>query len=193
MALLNAKLISEYNNFKLPYFALKNIDCNEVNSNNTKGAQGLLVAFICNHCPYVKAIIQDLVADAYDLKNLGINLVCINSNDSNNPKYSDDSFEHMQSFAKEHKFHFPYLIDETQSIAHKFDAVCTPDFFLFLKDKNGEYVLNYKGRLNNFTLGSGEQTSINMHNKERELLNYAKIAVHGPKPAMGCSIKWREK
>ena len=97
--------------------------------------------FICNHCPYVKAIIKDLVNDTNNLIKLGINSVAIMSNDTKN--YPEDSFENMKLFAEENSFNFPYLIDETQEVAKKYGAVCTPDFFGY----NGKNELQYRGRI----------------------------------------------
>ena len=97
--------------------------------------------FICNHCPYVKAVIDRIVRDANELKRYGINTVAISSNDV--AHYPEDSFDNMKRFAKEHGFTFPYLYDESQEVARAYDAVCTPDFFGF----NGKLELQYRGRL----------------------------------------------
>ena len=106
-----------------------------------RGEKGLLVVFICNHCPYVKAVIDRLVRDAQDLAALGIGTVAISSNDA--ATYPQDSFDNMKLFAKEHAFAFPYLYDEDQSVARAYGAVCTPDFFGFDADLG----LQYRGRL----------------------------------------------
>ena len=122
-------------------FKLKSVENTVLSLNDIKGKNGTLIMFICNHCPYVKAVIKDLVEDCKKLKDLGINSAAIMSNDTIN--YPDDSYENMVKFSVKHKFSFPYLIDETQEIAKKYDAVCTPDFFGYNKDLK----LNYRGRI----------------------------------------------
>lgn len=149
-----------------------------------QGENGLLIAFICNHCPYVKAIGDRFSADATVLQNAGINVVGINSNDFKN--YPDDSPENMTLFAKKHGFTFPYLVDETQSVAKEYGAVCTPDFFGF----NKAGVLQYRGRLDDARMEGGDQ-------RTPELLNAMELVAQtgkGPEqqlPSMGCSIKWK--
>ncbi len=165
-------------------FKLKSINGELLTLNDVKGDNGTLIMFICNHCPYVKAIIKELSDDCAKLKEDGINSVAIMSNDTKN--YPEDSFENMKKFADRHNFSFPYLIDETQEIAKKYDAVCTPDFFGY--NKNLE--LNYRGRIRELNdlkpVGSGDS----------ELLKSMKLIAktqQGPKeqyPSMGCSIKW---
>ena len=108
--------------FNLPSVDNKNIALNEIT-----GKDGTLIMFICNHCPYVKAVIKEIVEDVKYLENLGIKTAAIMSNDVKN--YPDDSFENMMSFSNIHDFTFPYLFDETQEVAKKYGAVCTPDFF----------------------------------------------------------------
>ena len=123
-------------------FKLKSIDNKLISLNDIKGEKATLIMFICNHCPYVKAVIKDLVKDCNNLKNDGVSTVAIMSNESKN--YPEDSFENMIKFAKENNFNtINYLIDETQEIAKKYDAVCTPDFFGYNKDLE----LQYRGRL----------------------------------------------
>lgn len=195
MILLQSKNIGFYKHpFELPSFNLKNIDEKMISEKDAILENGLLVCFICNHCPYVIAIIKDLVENAKILMNeLKIGVVGINSNDSINPKYAEDSFEKMKEFSRLNQFSFPYVIDETQEIAKKFSAVCTPDFFLFLKDKNsGKLTLNYKGRLNNFSyVPGGPETSEGFEEKKHELLEYVQAVLKKPFPSMGCSIKWK--
>ena len=149
-----------------------------------KGDNGTLVMFICNHCPYVKAVINDIVEDVKFLENLGIKSVAIMSNDVKN--YPDDSFENMISFSKIHNFSFPYLIDDTQKIAKDYDAVCTPDFFGY--NKNLE--LQYRGRIR-------ELKDLKPVTQGDSDLRTAMILVaksgKGPKnqiPSMVCNIKW---
>ena len=165
-------------------FELKSTEKKIISLDNIKGENGTLIMFICNHCPYVKAITKDIVEDCNEFKKIGINSIAISSNDTVN--YPEDSFENMIEFAKKNKFNFPYLIDETQEIAKAYDAVCTPDFFGY--NKNLE--LNYRGRIRELNdlkpVGSGES----------ELLRSMKLIAktqQGPKeqyPSMGCSIKW---
>lgn len=191
MVLLQANTLNHYSNFILPEFKLKNIDSKIIASGDLVGQQGILVAFICNHCPYVKAIIKDLVKDSVVLQEkFGITTVAINPNDF--IAYPEDSFENMGHFASQNNMHFPYLIDETQEIAKLFNAVCTPDFFLFIKNSNQEYALQYKGRLNNFVYTkNSDSTSENFCPKIPELLNYVECFLAKPMPSIGCSIKWK--
>ena len=148
------------------------------------GKNGLLIAFICNHCPYVKAIIERLVDDAAILQQSGVNTVAIMPNDYQN--YPEDSPENMIAFIDRHHIPFPYLIDETQQVAKTDEAVCTPDFF----GLNTHAKLHYRGRLDDAKMGSAD--------KRRPELLEAMIRVaktgQGPEhqiPSMGCSIKWR--
>ena len=135
-------------------FKLKSINGELLTLNDIRGDNGTLIMFICNHCPYVKAIIRELADDCAKLKEDGINSVAIMSNDTKN--YPEDSFENMKKFSERYNFSFPYLIDETQEIAKKYDAVCTPDFFGY--NKNLE--LNYRGRIRELNdlkpVGSGD-------------------------------------
>ena len=132
--------------WKAPNFELPTADGQSHKRDDLVGANGLLVAFICNHCPYVKAIIQNFVLDAQKLEQLGINTVAIMPNDF--VSHPADRPEKMLEFAKEHAFKFPYLVDEEQSVARAYDAVCTLDFFGF----NTNLELQYRGRLDNLTL-----------------------------------------
>jgi len=149
------------------------------------GPNGLLVVFICNHCPYVKAIASKLVRDAKDLEKLGIGMVAINSNDADT--YPADSFDNMVAFARQHGFPFPYLLDEDQSVARAYDAVCTPDFFGF----NSGFELQYRGRLDESRAQAG------VTGARRDLYEAMKQVAEtgtGPQeqiPSMGCSIKWK--
>ena len=123
-------------------FNLKSINNQLVSLEKIKGVNGTLIMFICNHCPYVKAIIKDLVEDCKNLKNDGINSVAIMSNDTKN--YPEDSFDKMKEFAKDNRFEdLDYLFDETQEVAKKYGAVCTPDFFGY----NNKLELQYRGRI----------------------------------------------
>ncbi len=155
-----------------------------VSLNNIRGKKGTLVMFICNHCPYVKAVIKDIVIDTTLLKKIGINSVAIMSNDINN--YPEDSFENMDKFAEEHNFNFPYLIDKDQKIAKSYGAVCTPDFFGF----NSNLQLQYRGRireLKELKPTSAGDSELNI------AMNLIAKTGEGPKnqnPSMGCNIKW---
>ena len=167
-------------------FKLKSIDNKLISLNDIVGEKATLIMFICNHCPYVKAVIKDLIKDCNDLKNDGINTIAIMSNDAKN--YPEDSFENMIKFAKENNFNtVNYLIDETQEIAKKYDAVCTPDFFGY--NKNLE--LQYRGRLrelkNLVPVRSGDSDLLKAM---RQIAETGK----GPEsqtPSAGCSIKWK--
>ena len=151
-----------------------------------KGPNGLLVVFICNHCPYVKAVIDRLVRDAGDLAERGIGTVAISSNDA--AGYPQDSFDNMKVFAREHGFPFPYLYDEDQSVARAYGAVCTPDFFGF----DGELGLQYRGRID-----ESRKVAAGMEVR-RDLFEAMKGVAEtgeGPReqiPSIGCSIKWKD-
>jgi len=142
--------------------------------------------FICNHCPYVKAINQKLVRDTRDLMALGINSVAIMSNDTD--AYPEDSFENMRRVAREQGYPFPYLIDETQEVARAYGAVCTPDFFGY----NADLKLQYRGRLDQ----SGRQPDVGEVRRELFLaMKQVAETGRGPKEqiaSIGCSLKWRE-
>ena len=167
-------------------FKLKSTEGRILSLTDIKGEKGTLIMFICNHCPYVKAITKDIVEDCKKLKDIGINSVAICANDAEN--YPEDSFENMIEFSKKNQFGFPYLIDETQEIARTYDAVCTPDFFGF--DRN--LILKYRGRID-----SGVMTSKQNNNIKRELFHaMIKIKDEGIAPtqqfnSIGCSIKWK--
>lgn len=164
-------------------FNLQNIDGSMISRDLIMGKNGLLVMFICNHCPYVKAILPRLVADCRELKMLGMNTVAIMSNDSK--EYHEDSFENMQKIATEMDFSFPYLLDKTQQIAKAYGAVCTPDFFGF----NSQGELQYRGRFD-------ESRKEAAPNSTRDLFNAMKqiaLTSQGPREqiaSIGCSIKW---
>jgi peroxiredoxin len=169
---------------KIKNFKLLNIDNEKYDLNSLAGEKGSLIMFICNHCPYVKAIIKKLVLTTQELKKNGINSIAIMPNDF--IKYPEDNFDNMKIFAKENRFNFPYLIDESQNVAKNFGAVCTPDFFGY----NQEGKLNYRGRI-------GEMNNLQFVNEKNELLE-AMIMIStknkGPEiqyPSAGCSIKWK--
>jgi peroxiredoxin len=166
-------------------FNLKGVDGNYYNLESLKGQNGLLVMFICNHCPYVKSIIHRIIRDTKELKDLGVNSVAIMSN--NPDEYKEDSFENMQKIATKMNFPFPYLIDETQEVARSYGAVCTPDFFGY----NSDLGLQYRGRLDE----SRKETIIDAKRDLFEAMKEVAISGNGPDeqiPSMGCSIKWFE-
>jgi peroxiredoxin len=150
-----------------------------------RGENGLLVMFICNHCPYVKAVTDRLVRDTNELKSLGINSVAIMSNDVND--YPEDSFDNMKQLAIQQQFSFPYLYDETQQVAQAYGAVCTPDFFGY----NSDLQLQYRGRLD---ASRKEAAASDVRRDLFEAMKQVAETGHGPEnqiPSMGCSIKWR--
>jgi peroxiredoxin len=172
------------NNFIAPSFNLLGIDGKYSKLEEIKGPKGLVVAFICNHCPYVKAIADKIAKEALELKKLGINFVGINSNDPIN--YPEDSFDKMKLFAEEHNYNFPYLFDESQEIAKAYGAVCTPDFFGF----NSDLLLLYRGRLDaagkNFIPEARRDLFLAMEKVSQDLPLDEKQY-----PSLGCSIKWK--
>lgn len=169
----------------VPDFCLDGIDGRSWSRDECMGEAGLLVMFICNHCPYVQAITEKLVRDTDELMSLGVGCVAIMPNDVE--AYPADSFENMQRFAREHDFKFPYLIDRDQSVAREFGAVCTPDFFGY----NADGELQYRGRLD----AAGRDADAGA--MERDLYQAMKqVAETGQGPeeqvaSMGCSIKWQ--
>lgn len=166
-------------------FSLKGTDGATWTLAKARGDKGLLVMFICNHCPYVKAITERLVRDTAELRQFGVNSIAIMANDP--AEYPEDSFENMLKVAEQFDFPFPYVIDETQDIARAYGAVCTPDFFGY----NAKMELQYRGRLD----ASRKETA--PEDARRDLFAAMKQVGqtgHGPKeqvPSMGCSIKWR--
>ena len=163
---------------------LKGVDGKLYTLDDVRGPKGTLVVFICNHCPYVRAVIRRLVEEVNALKAIGIGTIAIMPNDTQS--YPEDSFENMKKFAQAHGFTFPYVIDETQGVARAYDAQCTPDFFGF----NADDELQYRGRLD------ASRMSI-MLRARRELFEaMTQVAQTGRGPleqtaSMGCSIKWR--
>lgn len=167
-----------------PEFSLPGTDGKTYTLRDVRGPNGLLVMFICNHCPYVKAVRDRILRDAKELTAFGIGTVAISSNDPTD--YPEDSFDHMKRLAVELKLPFPYLYDETQAVAKAYGAVCTPDFFGY----NRELKLQYRGRLD-------ESRKEAVPHARRELFEAMKQIAqtgHGPRdqvPSMGCSIKWK--
>lgn len=165
-------------------FSLPGVDGKTWSLQDCRGENGLLVMFICNHCPYVKAIRDRIVRDTNGLAALGVNSVAIMSNDPS--LYEEDSFANMKVIAEQYQFSFPYLLDESQQVAKAYGAVCTPDFFGY----NGQLSLQYRGRLDASRKEAADATV------QRDLfLGMQQVAQsgQGPKqqiPSMGCSIKW---
>jgi peroxiredoxin len=165
-------------------FRLTGVDGTTYSLADVRGPKGTLVLFLCNHCPYVKGTIGRIVEEAKALKEIGVGMIGIMSNDPDD--YPEDSFDNMKAFARKHGFAFPYVIDETQEVARAYGAQCTPDFFGF----NAKDELQYRGRLD------ASRTSL-VPNARRELFEAMKqVAETGRGPeqqtaSMGCSIKWR--
>tara|TARA_Y100001970_G_C14082588_1_gene775552 strand:- start:155 stop:709 length:555 start_codon:yes stop_codon:yes gene_type:complete len=165
-------------------FELKSVNNEIIKLDDIRGENGTLIMFICNHCPYVKAVIKDIVEDCKNLEKLGIKSVAICSNDSIN--YPEDSFDKMIEFSKKHNFNFPYLIDETQKVAKDYNAVCTPDFFGY----NNQLKLQYRGRIRELKdlkpVNNGESDLLKAMKKIAE----TQIGPTEQIPSMGCNIKW---
>lgn len=183
MALL--KTPAKDTGFHAPDFSLKGTDGKIYTLNDCMGEKGLLVMFICNHCPYVKAVINRLVADCKVLQEKGIGCVAIMPNDTKS--YPADSFENMKVFAADHDFSFPYLVDETQEVANAYGAVCTPDIYGF--DAAG--LLQYRGRVD--SAGPNEAAPDTVRELREAMLQVIKTgrAPAEQYPSMGCSIKWK--
>jgi peroxiredoxin len=173
--------------WRAPDFALKGVDGRTHRLGDIAGEKGTLVVFMCNHCPYVKAILDRIVRDAADLKAYGINTVAIMPNDTD--AYPDDSFDNMKALAAQKNFPFPYLLDETQQTARAYNAVCTPDFYGFDADLG----LQYRGRLDESRRDTAPEGA------KRDLFEAMKRVAEtgrGPDtqiPSIGCSIKWRNE
>ncbi len=168
-------------------FALPGVDGKIWTLDQCKGEKGLLVMFICNHCPYVKAILDRLVRDTRELREYGVNSVAIMSNDPS--EYAEDSFENMKAIAERENFPFPYLMDETQEVARAYGAVCTPDFFGYNKDLE----LQYRGRLD---ASRKEAAPPDARRDLFEAMVQVARTGKGPQeqiPSMGCSIKWKDE
>jgi peroxiredoxin len=170
--------------WKAHEFSLKGVDGNTYSLADVRGPKGTLVVFICNHCPYVTASIDRIVCEAGALREIGVGTIAIMPNDT--LSHREDSFDNMKAFAARYRFTFPYVIDETQDVAHAYDAKCTPDFFGF----NAKDELQYRGRLD-----ASRMTPV--PGARRDLFEAMKeIAETGHGPAeqvssMGCSIKWK--
>jgi peroxiredoxin len=168
-------------------FDLPGVDGRRHTLASARGMKGLLVMFICNHCPYVKAVLDRIVRDTRELKKFGIGSIAIMSNDP--AEYPEDSWDNMVKLAQSHDFPFPYVLDETQEIARAYDAVCTPDFFGF----NSKLELQYRGRLD------ASRKEAAPADAPRDLFAAMKQVAqtgHGPREqiaGIGCSIKWKSE
>jgi peroxiredoxin len=172
--------------WKAPDFDLPGTDGRRYSVSEARGPNGLLVMFICNHCPYVKAVRERLVRDCRELREHGIGSIGIMSNDP--ADYPEDSFEQMKRVAEQFRFSFPYVLDETQDVARAYGAVCTPDFFGF----NRGLELQYRGRLD----ASRKETAVEARRDLFEAMLQVASSGQGPRdqvPSMGCSIKWKHR
>ena len=173
--------------WKAEPFKLLGVDDKFWTLDSAKGQNGLLVMFICNHCPYVKAILPRLINDFSELKKIGINSIAISSNDVLN--YPEDSFDEMKKLSVLHNFTFPYIFDESQSVAKSYNAICTPDFFGF----NRSLELQYRGRFDS----TGRSDSPPDDNKKdlfeaMKLISEIQIGPETQFSSIGCSLKWKE-
>ncbi len=169
---------------KMPDFNLLGVDENYWNLEKCMGEKGLVVLFICNHCPYVKSIQDKLVQDANAMQKFGVNTVAIMSNDVND--YPEDSFANMQLIAKQKNYPFPYLLDETQEVAKAYGAVCTPDVF----GLDNKATLHYRGRIDAAGRDDKQNLPRDLVNAMHELATTGQISSEQI-PSMGCSIKWK--
>jgi len=172
-------------NWPAPDFSLPGTDGKTYTLDDVKGENGTLVMFICNHCPYVLAVLDRILRDARELQELGVGIVAISANDVD--AYPQDSFENMAKLAQEQGFTFPYLYDESQDVARAYDAACTPDFFGF----NADLGLQYRGRLD---ASRKEAGPADLRRDLFEAMKQVAETGKGPEdqvPSMGCSIKWK--
>jgi peroxiredoxin len=169
-----------------PAFDLPGVDGQQWTLESARGPNGLVVMFVCNHCPYVKAVLDKIIRDARDLQALGIGVIAISANDPTD--YPEDSFDNMKRLARERQFPFPYVYDETQEVAKAYGAVCTPDFFGYGKDLK----LRYRGRLD----ASGRNPDPNARRELFEAMRQIATTGETPReqiPSVGCSIKWTKR
>jgi peroxiredoxin len=168
-----------------PDFALRDTDGNVVRRDDFRGAQGLLVMFICNHCPYVKHINPALVQLARDYMPRGLAILAISSNDA--AKYPDDGPAQMAQVKRDLGYPFPYLYDESQSVAKAYRAACTPDFFLF----DAQMCLVYRGQFDGSRPGNGKPVTAGDIRAAIDALLGARAIAEEQIPSVGCNIKWR--
>ena len=167
-----------------PFFDLPGIDGRRHTPDTARGPKGLLVMFLANHCPYVRAVAAKIARDTAALVPLGVGSIAIMSNDATS--YPEDSFDNMKLFAAQHRFGFPYVVDESQDVARAYDAVCTPEFFGF----DADLTLAYRGRLD----ASGRASDPNARRELFDAMSQVARTGRAPvdqTPAIGCSIKWR--
>lgn len=170
--------------WKAPAFTLPGTDGRDWSLTDIAGRKGTLIMFICNHCPYVKSVIDRIVSEAEALQAIGIGVAAISANDA--AEYPEDGFDNMRREALRHRFSFPYLFDETQAVAKAYGAICTPDFFGF----NAQLGLQYRGRLD----ASGCQAVPDARRELFEAMRQVAETGKGPDEqvaSMGCSIKWK--
>ena len=168
-----------------PGFTLPGADGQTYSLASFEGASALVIVFTCNHCPYAQAMEDRLIQIARDYENQGLKMVLINSNDASN--YPEDSFPNMQRRAKEKNFLFPYLYDESQSVARAYSAACTPDPFLF----DGDGKLVYRGRIDDNWKEPEKVTKQELREAIENVLAGRPVAAN-QMAAIGCSIKWKE-
>ena len=172
---------------KMPNFNLLGIDEKIYTNEMFNGKVGSLVMFICNHCPFVKHVNDEIVKLTNEIMDKNIAVIGINSNDSSQEKYAEDSIEKMREYAKNLAYNFPYVVDENQSAAKNFTAQCTPDFFLF----DSESTLVYRGQLDGSRPGNDIPTDgVSLRSAIDALLNNEE-PISDQLPSMGCNIKWK--
>lgn len=180
-------LQSAQNNLNTPAvnFNLKGTDSHYYSLEDFKDKEILVVIFMCNHCPYVKAVVDRFVKFQAKYKDKSVQLIAVNPNDASS--YPQDSYDNMVKFSSEHKLNFPYLVDETQETAGAYGAVCTPDIYLF--DSSRE--LKYRGRLDNNWKDENNVTHKDLEIVTDMILGGQSISKYEQVPSMGCSIKWK--
>ena len=172
---------------EMPKFNLLGIDGEMHSSDMFDGKKGSLVMFICNHCPFVKHVNEEIVNLSNEIMGNDIGVIGINSNDSTQEKYAEDSIDKMREYAENLGYNFPYVVDEDQSVAKNFTAQCTPDFFLFDSDRN----LIYRGQLDGSRPGNDVPTNGESLRSAIQALLNNEDPISEQLPSMGCNIKWR--
>ena len=172
---------------KMPSFNLLGIDSEMYSNEIFDGKKGSLVMFICNHCPFVKHVNEEIVNLSNEIMGNDIGVIGINSNDSTQEKYAEDSIDKMREYADNLGYNFPYVVDEDQSVAKNFTAQCTPDFFLFDSDQN----LVYRGQLDGSRPGNDVPTNGESLRSAIQALLNNEDPISDQLPSMGCNIKWR--
>ena len=172
---------------KMPKFQLYGIDEKTYTNEDFSGKAGILVMFICNHCPFVKHVNNELVLLSNELLEKNIGVIGINSNDSSQEKYAEDSFDKMKEYSSELGYKFPYVVDEDQSAAKSFTAQCTPDFFLF----DSEQTLIYRGQLDSSRPGNDKPVDGESLRNAVSAMLAQERPLEIQLPSMGCNIKWK--